>query len=71
VTAGIPVAVADPAGVIVDLVCRADPALDRAVVAAAVSGVAGGRAKQRKLAQALAARPAVLTDGRSPAPRVI
>ena len=70
-TAGIPVAVADPAGVTVDLVCRAEPALGRAVVAAAVAGVAGGRAKRRKLAQALVARPAVLTDGRSPAPRVI
>ena len=31
--------------------------------------VAGGRAKRRRLAQALAERPAVLTDGRSPAPR--
>jgi hypothetical protein len=71
VTAGIPGAVADPVGVTVDLVCGAEPALDRAVVAAAVAGVAGGRAKRRKLAHALAARPAVLADGRSPAPRVI
>ena len=70
-TAGIPGAVADPAGATVDLVCGAEPALDRAVVAAAVAGVAGGRAKRRKLAQALAARPGVLVDGRSPAPRVI
>ena len=36
-----------------------------------MTSVAGGRAKRRKLAQALAARPAVLTDGRSPAPRVV
>jgi len=70
-TAGIPGAVADPADVTVDLVCAAEPGLDRAVVAAAVAGVWGGRAKQRKLAQALVARPSVLTDGRSPAPRVI
>ena len=70
-TAGIPGAVADPVGVTVDLVCRAEPGLDRAVVAAAVAGVAAGRAKRRKLAQALVARPAVLADGRSPAPRVI
>ena len=33
--------------------------------------VAGGRAKRRKLAAALAGRPAVLADGRSPAPRVV
>ena len=70
-TAGIPIAVADPVGFTVDLVCRAEPALDRAVAAAAVAGVAGGRAKRRTLAPALVARPAVLTDGRSPAPRVI
>ncbi|MGH3183294.1 MAG: hypothetical protein ACRDOH_18755 [Streptosporangiaceae bacterium] len=36
-----------------------------------MAGVAGGRAKRRKLAQALAGRPAVLTDGRSPRPRVV
>jgi hypothetical protein len=71
VTAGIPGAVTDPVGVTIDLVCGAEPAVERAVVATAVAGVAGGRAKQRKLAQALAARPAVLADGRSPAPRVI
>jgi hypothetical protein len=35
-----------------------------------VTSVAGGRAKRRKLAQSLAQRPAILTDGRSPAPRV-
>src|SRR5680860_1062343 len=33
-----------------------------------VAGMAGGRAKRRRLAQALLTRPAVLTDGRSPAP---
>jgi hypothetical protein len=33
--------------------------------------MAGGRAKRRRLAQALQQRPAVLTDGRSPAPRVV
>jgi len=42
-----------------------------AVVVDVVISVAGGRAKRRKLAQELSARPAVLTDGRSPAPRVI
>ncbi len=33
--------------------------------------VAGGRAKQRRLGQALAGRPEVLSDGRPPAPRVV
>ncbi len=32
---------------------------------------AGGRAKRRRLAQALLARPGVLTDGRSPAPESV
>ena len=36
-----------------------------------MTSVAGGRAKRRKLAQALAERPSVLTDGRSPAPRAV
>jgi hypothetical protein len=36
-----------------------------------IAGAAGGRAKQRRLAQALAGRPAVLSDGRSPAPRAV
>ena len=34
-------------------------------------GVAGGRAKSRQLAAALRARPAVLLDGLSPAPRAV
>ncbi|MCX4670589.1 hypothetical protein OG453_28515 [Streptomyces sp. NBC_01381] len=36
-----------------------------------VTAVAGGRAKSRQLAKALAIRPAVLTDGRSPAAQAI
>jgi hypothetical protein len=43
--------------------------MQRKDIEAAVSSVAGGRAKRRRLAQALLDRPAVLTDGRSPAPR--
>jgi len=39
------------------------------VIEDVVISVVGGRAKRRKLAQALARRPAILTDGRSPAPR--
>jgi hypothetical protein len=62
---------ADPIGVVVDLVCAREPALGRVVVTEAVTGVAGGRAKRRRLAQALLDRPAVLADGRSPAPRAV
>jgi hypothetical protein len=61
----------DPLGVVVDLVAGIEPALERASVEEVVAGLAGGRAKRRRLAQGLLARPAVLTDGRSPAPRVV
>jgi len=66
-----PEVLADPIGVIVTLVAKHDPGVDRPSIAAAVEGVAGGRAKQRRLAQALMDRPAVLVDGRSPAPRAV
>lgn len=62
-------ALSDPIGVMVELVAAREPGLDRATVQAAVTGVAGGRAKRRGLAQALLDRPEVLVDGRSPAPR--
>jgi hypothetical protein len=62
---------ADPKGVVVDLVLGHEPRLDRTTVIGIVEAVAGGRAKQRRLAQALLDRPGVLTDGRSPAPRGI
>ncbi len=61
----------DPLGVVVDLIAGIEVALDRASIQDVVASVAGGRAKRRRLAQALTARPAILTDGRSPAPRVI
>jgi hypothetical protein len=67
----IPGALADPLGVAVDLVTGIEPALDRAVLEDAVTSVAGGRAKRRRLARALLDRPALLADGRSPAPRVV
>ena len=67
----VPEVLADPIGVVVDMVAGAEPALDRAVIEQAATEVAGGRAKRRRLAQALLERPAVLTDGRSPAPRVV
>jgi hypothetical protein len=68
-TTGIPDVLADPVGVIVAMISGIEPSLDRAVIEEAVISVAGGRAKRRKLAQEIARRPAVLADGRSPAPR--
>ena len=68
---GIPEAVRDPIGVTADLISSIEPGLDRSAVKAVVISVAGGRAKRRKLAQALAERPGILADGRSPAPRVV
>lgn len=66
-----PEVLADPVGVIVSLVAERGPALDRAVITKAVEEVAGGRAKRRRLAQALLDKPEVLADGRSPAPRAV
>lgn len=61
----------DPVGVVVDLIAGVEPVMGRAAVGEVVKGVAAGRAKQRRLAQALLTRPGLLTDGRSPAPRVV
>ncbi|HEY1319959.1 MAG TPA: hypothetical protein VGF32_06920, partial [Streptosporangiaceae bacterium] len=69
--AGVPAVISDPVGATVDLITSVEVGLDRGAVEEVVAGVAGGRAKRRKLAQALAERPAVLADGRSPAPRVV
>ncbi|MFD0585739.1 hypothetical protein [Dactylosporangium darangshiense] len=66
-----PTVLADPLGVIVDLVTGIDPSLDAATVQKIVEATAGGRAKRRKLAQALLDKPALLVDGRSPAPRAV
>lgn len=66
-----PAAIADPLSVVIDLVADIESGLDRACISEVVTGVAGGRAKRRRLAQALLARPGILTDGRSPAPEAI
>jgi hypothetical protein len=66
-----PEVLADPVGVIVGLISEVEPMLDRATIHDAVTGVAGGRAKRRRLAQALLEHPALLVEGRSPAPRVV
>ncbi len=63
--------VLDPVGVIVELVTAADPGIGAATVTDVVVRVAGGRAKQRRLAAALVSDPDVLTHGRSPAPRAV
>ena len=70
-TSTLPKVVTDPIGVVVELITGVEPALDRVVVHDVVTSVAGGRAKRRRLAQALLDTPTVLGDGRSPAPRVV
>ncbi len=61
---------ADPVGVVAGLLCAAEPGLDRQMAGDLVRSVAAGRAKRRRLAQALVDKPSLLADGRSPAPRV-
>ncbi len=63
--------VSDPVGFITDLVVAVDDRLALERARSVVTSVAGGRSKSRRLAGFLAERPAVLTDGRSPAPRVV
>jgi hypothetical protein len=60
---------ADPIGVIVDLIAAIESAMDRTAIEEAAIAVAGGRAKRRRLAQALVDNPGVLAHGRSPASR--
>lgn len=64
-------AVSDPIGLIVDLVTAVEHDLTAEQIRTVVTAVGGGRAKSRRLATALAERPGVLADGRSPAPRAI
>jgi hypothetical protein len=61
----------DPVAAIVEVVARLEPDLDREVVPAAVWQVAPSRTRRRRLAEAIAADPQVLTDGRSSAPLVV
>jgi hypothetical protein len=66
-----PEVLADPIGVVVDLIAERKPGLDRSTITCVVEEIAGGRVKRRRLAQALLDRPRVLDDGRSPAPRAV
>ena len=63
-----PEVLADPIGVVVDLIAERKSGLDRSTITRVVEEIAGGRVKRRRLAQALIDRPRVLDDGRSPAP---
>jgi hypothetical protein len=65
-----PDVLADPVGAAVALITRADPGLSREAAEQAVTSVAAGRSVRRRLARALADRPGILADGRSPAPKV-
>jgi hypothetical protein len=69
--AGLDRAVSDPIGLITQLVAAVEDQLKPEQIRAVVTAVAGGRAKSRRLALALANRPEVLADGRSPAPRAV
>lgn len=61
----------DPVGFMIEMVAGLEPGLDRETIQSRVAEIAGGRPKARRLAQALSQRPAVLSDGRSPAPRAL
>ena len=52
-------------------VCAADPSLSPLLAQAAVTAVAPRRVAARRLARGLSDRPGVLSDGHSPAPRVV
>jgi hypothetical protein len=64
-------AVSDPIGLVVDLVVAVEPLLAPETIRGVIAAVVGGRAKARRLATALAHRPEMLLDGRSPAPRAV
>ena len=66
-----PEVLADPIGVVVELIGERKPGLDSSAITCVVEKIAGGRVKRRRLAQALLDRPRVLDDGRSPAPRAV
>jgi hypothetical protein len=64
-------AITDPIGLITDLVAAVEPHLGPDRVRRVAVAIAGRRAKSRRVASALAERPEVLLDGRSPAPRAV
>jgi hypothetical protein len=66
-----PEVLADPIGVVVELIAERKPGLDRCRITRVVEQIAGGRVKRRRLASFLLGRPQVLDDGRSPAPRAV
>lgn len=48
-----PEVIADPIGVVVDLIVEREPGLDRSTITRVVEQIAGGRVKRRRLACAL------------------
>ena len=66
-----PEVLADPIGVVVNMIAERKPGLDRPTITRIVEDIAGGRVKRRRLAQALLDGPRVLDDGCSPAPRAV
>ena len=66
-----PEVLSDPIGVLVDLIVGHEPSMDRALVTGVIERLSGGRAKRRRLAQAVLDKPTVLADGKSPAPRAV
>ena len=63
--------IADPLTAICAVVATVEDMLPAEKVREVVEAVAGGRAKRQQLAKAVVERPAVLQDGRSPAPRSV
>ncbi|MGM9383135.1 site-specific integrase [Streptomyces antibioticus] len=61
----------DPLGLTVELVCRVEQYLSRDEIHRIVTGLSRDRTKQRRLARALAADPALLTTGQPPAPKAV
>jgi hypothetical protein len=66
-----PEVLADPLGVVTALLASRAPGLGFDTIEQVVARVAPTRATRRRLAQALVDRPAMLADGRSPAPRAV
>ncbi|MGP4002689.1 cytochrome c oxidase assembly protein [Streptomyces sp. 8N706] len=61
----------DPLDLTVELVCRVEQYLSRDQVHRVVTGLSRDRTKQRRLARALAADPALLITGQPPAPKAV
>jgi hypothetical protein len=61
----------EPLDELVDILCRVETSLARAVIRAVAVSVVQQRARQRRLAAELTAAPDVLSTGKSPAPIIV